>query len=354
MNRPNPARLPAARQILDRFRKGQWPPSATAPVAIAAHRAGGVKAATVDQRSPAGWPVTRDALAGQIERRLDGVDLPNQATTSYCGVAAFLYCVLQDRPDLYVVYAASLWTGNHFTFRSQRGGIDIRPTHGTMAALGTIQKPVRREPRISDLDWMTMAGLSSATHGRNWTGSADDGWLSQLKSVTWPSMMLRWFASVGAAPTMDTVGPGVFGKTMDDGLDDLLALLSLWSTHWLVFEIDASLLEGGSPGALNRHWVVVDPYHLPHIRLNGGRGAVMQPGDLRAMLQKQPFGPGPSPTNVYAAMGDLKSRNAELAQAKTDLAFVSWGDQPYRTPLMTLGLVMDRFYGGYAFPQFRN
>lgn len=315
MNRPNPARLPAARQIPDGFRKGQWPPSAMPPVAMADHRAGGAKPAIVDQRSPAGWSVTRDALAGQIERRLNGVDLPNQASTSYCGVASFLYCVLQDRPDLYVAYAVSLWTGNHFTFRSQRGGIDIGPTSGTIAALGTIQK--RRNPRISDLDWMTMAGLSSATHGHNWNASADDGWLSELKSVTWPSMVMRWFASVGAALTMDTVGSGVFGSTMDDDLNDLLGLLSLWSTHWLVFEIDASLLEGGSPGALNRHWVVVDPYHLPHIRLNGGRGAVVQPGDLRGTLRKQLFGPGPSPTNVYAAMGDLKSRNAELAQAKT-------------------------------------
>ncbi|MFN3675153.1 MAG: hypothetical protein ACK4TC_04180 [Sphingomonas pseudosanguinis] len=89
-------RMGHARLILQRFLGAGRPIGAKAPALAAL------------QKSPVGWPVTRDALASQIDARLRGVSMPRQRGTSYCGPAAFLYCILKDRPDIYVSYAVAL------------------------------------------------------------------------------------------------------------------------------------------------------------------------------------------------------------------------------------------------------
>jgi hypothetical protein len=89
------------------------------------------------QRSPAGWPVTRSALADQLTARLGGTDEPNQMSASYCGPAAFLYCLLEDRPDLYAAYAIGLW---------ERGTHDLA---GGGSPLHVTALPVRARPWAS-------------------------------------------------------------------------------------------------------------------------------------------------------------------------------------------------------------
>ena len=101
----NKDRLAAAQALVHRFAQAGTAPAGMTPL--------GETAANM-QRSPAGWPVTRSAIADQLTKRLGGADEPNQMSTSYCGPAAFLYCLLEDRPDLYVAYAIGLWEhGTH-------------------------------------------------------------------------------------------------------------------------------------------------------------------------------------------------------------------------------------------------
>ena len=80
----------------------------------------------------------------------------------------------------------------------------------------------------------------------------------------------------------------------------------------------------------------------------------MQPAVLRDELRRNPLGPGAVLTDAYEGMAILRTRNDALAKAKTNLKFVSWGDEPYKTPLLTTGEIMERFYGGYAFRHFRG
>ena len=172
----NHAKLPAALKRLAEFRQAGQPPPVKAPQPTA-RTVGGLSPAPRPplkppphrpsreelQRSPAGWPVTRDVLAKQIEKRLKGHTLLSQLNNSFCGCAAFLVALLVDRPDLYTAYDIGLWTGDEYVLQAQTSHLDIRAAQGTIASLNNIQASVKvRTSAISDLDWMTMASLSGA------------------------------------------------------------------------------------------------------------------------------------------------------------------------------------------------
>ena len=340
MNQPNTARLPAARKLLSDFRTA-------GRVSQLAKRASISTAPAPDpQRSPAGWPIARAQLTRQLEDRLAGRSLPSQLSTNYCGVAAFLYCLLEDRPDLYVLYAISLWEGDHFTFHSARADLNVRATKVTISALSDVQQTQPRTAAVSDLDWMTMASLSSATHMWTWNANPKD-LLAVPASITYPWMMRRWFASVGSVPSVDSVGIGLFGAS----ISSLLNVLTLWSTHWLILEIDASLLIGGGSAPNNRHWVVVDPFQRPLVRSPGGQPK--EPSALRDQLRRKPLGDGPPPASPVEYMMADQRQAAGFDATLTSLKLVSWGEEPYLIPNPTLGHVGAKFYGGFAFPHFR-
>ncbi|WP_294322467.1 hypothetical protein [uncultured Sphingomonas sp.] len=319
----NPARLQAARRQIEAFRLAGVPPKGAAP-----------DAARKLQLSPAGWPVTRGALVAQLVDRMGGVRQPMQANTSYCGPASFLYCLLEDRPDLYVAYATSIWT--HGDYRI--GDLEIDPDPGTAAALGGINVQRARNPKgghISSLDWLMMASLSIAT--RQWfvpgsSAQADD----VARSITYPWVLKRWFAAVGTRPVHDSMGLGL-GKA---GLREFVQAMHYWGRHWIVLQIDSSLIVGGTTSTFeNRHWVVVDPHYRPRVR--DGEGRVVPLGDIveRIVPRAMPR------AGVY--WDDSAVRDWRM-----DLRLFSWGKEGVRARTDRLGDVPARFYGAFAFPRF--
>lgn len=333
MNRITSHYLPRARTLLAAFR-GEG-------VAAAHGKPLDRKAEQARQRSPAGWPVTRAQLAAELRQRLDGVTLPQQRGTSYCGCAAFLYCLLEDRPDWYVAYATALWRGTPFTFAAARNSLAVDVAPGTRQSLATIQQTRTPDRKISSLDWMTMASLSGATRLRRGAAPAVAKPSDEARSITWPWMVRRWFASVGAPAKLDSVDIGLFNASQQD----LLALLALWGSHWLVMQIDSSMLTGGGTSITQRHWVVVDPDTRPLIQPPGQRGG-LSPADFtawqRAALSKE--------NNAYSAQAQLDFD----ATALTNLRVVSWGNEHTPVRGATLGNISSRFYGGFAFPRFNR
>ena len=75
MTTGNPARLETARRMIEAFRKAGIPPRGAKP-----------DAARRLQFSPAGWPVTRDALASQLIDRMGGVRQPMQGDGLHAGI----------------------------------------------------------------------------------------------------------------------------------------------------------------------------------------------------------------------------------------------------------------------------
>ncbi len=324
MTTGNPARLDTARRMIEAFRKAGVPPKGAKPDAVRAL-----------QFSPAGWPVTRNALASQLIDRMGGVRQPMQAGTSYCGPAAFLYCLLEDRPDLYVAYATSIWTHGEY----RMGTLDIDPDPGTAEALKGINVQRAKAPKaghISSLDWLTMASLSIAT--REWfvpggSARADD----VGRSITYPWVLQRWFAAAGTRPVHDSMGLGL-GKA---GLREFVQAMHHWGRNWIILQIDSSLIEGGEPHTFTqRHWVVVDPHYTPRVRDAAGRVVPLGSIGKHIVARAVPR------AGVY--WDDSAVRDWQM-----DLRLFTWGKEGVRTRVQRLGDVPARFYGALAFPRLR-
>lgn len=318
-------RMKYARAILDRFiRAGR--PAGMKPPAIAAL-----------QRSPVGWVVTRDALAAQIDARLRGMSTPRQLATSYCGPAAFLYCVLKDRPDVYVSYAIMLWQTGKYAFRTRAGHVDVESADRTKEGLSEIGRRRKGKEQISELDWMTMAALSASTRPlsglRRGAGPDDVGF-----SITYPWVLKDWFEAAGSQAHANSMGLGA----VKSGLFMFVNLMRLWRSHWLVLRIDSSLAEMGTPSTLTqRHWVVVNPNIQPKVRREG-KGPWVAMGDVMSDFWKVPRG-----------QMDRAMEGQHLADWPMELSLVTWGKEDFRVKMTRLGDVPARFYGGYAFSHIR-
>lgn len=323
MTTDNPASLRAAHQRVQAF----WAESR-------ATRSGDGASNLQDrQRSPVGWPVTRDALVSQLQRRLQGDQQPRQLETSYCGPAAFLYCLLEDTPDVYVDYAIHLWKYGEYDF----GMVDVAANQATIRSLGRINA-LRQQPRavqhISSLDWMTLASLSAST--RPWfIGSHGAEPDDVARSITYPWVLKRWFESIGAQCGYSCMGLGLAKAR----LSQFVELMRFWGRCWIVLQIDSSLIQGGNPDTLhNRHWVVVDPHHQPAIRRGDGRQVPL--GSI-----------GDRFTRIRNPRMPLEVHDPAMDGWTMDLKLVTWGQENYPIRMATLGDVPSRFYGGYAFPR---
>lgn len=344
MNQITSPHLPRAKALVAAFRDSRMNDANGAPLAALAEAA--------RQCSPIGWPVTRAELAEQLRQRLNGGSLPDQQGTSYCGCAAFLYCLLEDRPDWYVAYATALWRGEPFSFASPSDRLNIRVGVSARDSLKSILTGTSPARKMSALDWMTMACLSGATGRRGetltLTKPGDD-----FRAITWPYMVRRWFACVGAPARLDSVGIGLNLKS----LDDLMQLFACWDSCWLVLQIDSSMLDGGGTSIRQRHWVVVDTETRPLIG-QAGQSTGLPASQWMAQRQKRARA---SVLGQREAYGAAAAVNVELERQRVDadtallkLRLVTWNNEHHRVKEPTLKFVLDRFYGGYAFPRFNR
>ena len=88
-------------------------------------------------------------VAGQKKQ---GTGYPSQESTSLCGPAAYFYCLLKNRPDLYCAAVKGLWEDG----KAQIGSLKIEA--------GDAAKPrnffdKKGTPRMIGIDWVTMASL---------------------------------------------------------------------------------------------------------------------------------------------------------------------------------------------------
>lgn len=319
----NAARLKAAQALLLRV--------------IEIGRVKDIKRRAALQRSPAGWPITRDDFAGQIKARLDG-KLPDQLETSYCGPAAFLYCLIHDRPDIYVTYAISLWERGHFRFGNRNAALSLSSADGEIPAAIKLRQARAATPRrrhINDIDWMTMSCLSASTR------PIDVGAVTprdEFGSITYPHVLRRWFVTAGAAVRADTMGAGLFKSP----LAETLTLMKHWGDSWIILQIDSSLLQGGSTNTFaKRHWVAVDPHRQPMVRKGAG-GPVVPLADVAPDIWKIP--PGQSAPNL---------EGHHMADWETNLGIVTWANEHHEVHNRKLGQTIGRIYGGYAFSRFK-
>src|SRR4029079_18881235 len=115
---------------------------------------------------PKGRPFPRipleDVVAG-LRERVNDPRKQKQGAASLCGPAAFFYCVLNYKPELYVQYVIDLFT----TGKARIGSLKVQPGPACRA-----YPPPRH--RIAPVDWVALASLRDSDNMVLDIASVDD------------------------------------------------------------------------------------------------------------------------------------------------------------------------------------
>ena len=140
---------------------------------------------------PKGRPFPRieeaDIITGLHDRVLDPTKL-NQGHAGLCVPAAFFYCVLNYKPELYVQYVIDLFT----TGTARIGALEVKPS----AACRAYQPPPDKIPAV---DWVALASLCDSGNTILDVSSVDD----DLSVGNQPAEAANWFRQIGYREVRD-------------------------------------------------------------------------------------------------------------------------------------------------------
>lgn len=170
---------------------------------------------------------------------------PNQGPTSLCGPAAFFYCLLIDRPDLYVKCVIDLWENGTAKIKN----LSIEPSRNCKKpkSLGDDGN------KINGVDWITLAGLRDSENMILDYDEEND----QVAGITLEGKIKQWFLKVGATILYSNV---TYGFHIDK--DKLLRLVAYKQQHpqsHIIALINDELMGGsgsGIWGIKKSHWIV--------------------------------------------------------------------------------------------------
>jgi len=129
---------------------------------------------------PKGCPFPRIDLADIVTGLHDRVQDPikqDQGAAALCCPAAFFYCVLNYKPELYVQYVIDLFT----TGKARIGSLEVKPGMGCR-----VYKPPA--DRIAGVDWVALASLRDS-----------DNMIMDVSSVD----VAKWFREIGYKDVRD-------------------------------------------------------------------------------------------------------------------------------------------------------
>lgn len=154
---------------------------------------------------------------------------PYQGGTSLCGPATFFYCLLMDRPDLYVKCVIDLWENGETNIKQ----LKIKPSKDCQKPYSMIKMYVPKgegglrndyksinphtfngnhlnvveykKTFINGVDWITLAGLRDSTNMFYAYDEVND----KLAGITLESALKKWFESVGAKILFSNVTYGI-------------------------------------------------------------------------------------------------------------------------------------------------
>lgn len=169
---------------------------------------------------------------------------PDQGPTSLCGPAAFFYCLLVDRPDLYVKCVIDLWEKGEAQIKSLR----IKPSENCKKP-----KSLMREVSnyINGVDWITLAGLRDS---ENMILDYDEE-SDKAAGITLEGKIKQWFLKVGATILYSNV---TYGFHIDkDKLLRLVTYKQQYPQSHIISLINAGLLSKKETFfKFKSHWIV--------------------------------------------------------------------------------------------------
>jgi hypothetical protein len=130
-----------------------------------------------------GFPnIGRQDVVNGLNVRISQPWLQSQGTASLCGPAAFLYCVLFERPELYTQYVIDLYVNGE----AWLGQLHVKPSD---ACRGYKAPPNTIDP----VDWIALASLRDSDNSILHYSSAEDA----TAGITMPHSVEKWFNKLG-------------------------------------------------------------------------------------------------------------------------------------------------------------
>jgi hypothetical protein len=140
---------------------------------------------------PKGRPfpcIDQAELITGLRERVNNPIKQDQGAASLCCPAAFFYCVLNYKPELYVQYVIDLFT----TGKARIGSLEVKPG----AACRAYQPP---KDKIAAVDWVALASLRDSYNAILDVASVDD----DIAARTREGEVAKWFRQIGYAGVRD-------------------------------------------------------------------------------------------------------------------------------------------------------
>lgn len=193
-------------------------------------------------------PFTRSVIKNELDIRKaasllgpEGGYYPNQYYSMLCGPAAFYYCLMMDRYDLYEQLVWDLWSHG----KGMLGAFLIQPGISTMKVKDLFGGA--GYSRVSAIDWVTMASLRDSSNNLLKYESIGD----KISAITLWGDIEKWMINSGAHKIFSNI------SMYHSNLSDICKLNSLMSDDVHVLSlISASMLQKGADVPLKDHWIV--------------------------------------------------------------------------------------------------
>jgi hypothetical protein len=135
-----------------------------------------------DTATPQFTGLARASVAAGLRERVSHPEKLDQDQASLCGPAAFLYCLLNCHPEVFVQYVVDLYN----TGKGRIGNLHIKPSKGC--------RHFRSDTSlIQDVDWVALASLRDDENiVMNYSSPKDT-----LSGATSPHILAKWFDKAG-------------------------------------------------------------------------------------------------------------------------------------------------------------
>ncbi|WP_218777145.1 hypothetical protein, partial [Gilliamella apicola] len=205
---------------------------------------------------PAGDPLdpfSKEEVEKGLLLRLAKVDYPDQDRSMLCGPAAFFYCLLIDRPDLYKQMVKELWESG----KTKICTLKIEPGYDCRHPTNFFKnEPPGYLPKVPAIDWITLASLRDTENGFFDYDSPDDN----IPGITPAGDLKTWFKKAGAEIIYE-INTNIVTQALGPKLTlkDLCHLNSYVrpDTH-VVMLITSRMFNTRVPIATKNHWIVLE------------------------------------------------------------------------------------------------
>ncbi|ULJ59370.1 hypothetical protein [Wielerella bovis] len=187
-------------------------------------------------------PFQRCVIERELYDRIHGNSYPNQKSTSLCGPAAYFYCLLKERTDLYIKAVRELWEEG----QTKIGQLEIKA--GDAAKPSNFFEDDGTTPRISGIDWITMGSLRDS---ENFMWDYDNP-TNEIAAISAPWEMHDWLKKSGAKNLQNLT------TLTSSNLKNLLEINEYAKKGYRVVQLMSSpnIFNGATTPNFKAHWIV--------------------------------------------------------------------------------------------------